>query len=85
MRLAFILNFANLTCQKTLLKSFSLVIAAATEDYDNSKDDNPSAVIVEKMAKAVVIHSMFLRCMFAIFGSLIYILCATTGKRYAYS
>lgn len=44
------------------------MVAAATEDYDNSKDDNPGAVIVEKMAKAVVIHSMFLRCMFAILG-----------------
>ena len=42
-------------------------MAAATEYYDNSKDDDPGAVIVEKMAKAVVIHSMFLRCMFAIF------------------
>ena len=61
------------------------MVAAATENYDDSKDDDPSAVIVKEMAKAVVIHSMFLRCMFAIFGSLIYILCATTGKRYAYS
>ena len=44
------------------------MVAAATENYDNSKDDDPGAVIVEEMAKAVVIHSMFLRCMFAIFG-----------------
>ena len=44
------------------------MIAAATEDNDNSKDDYPGAVIVKEMAKAVVIHSMFLRCMFAIFG-----------------
>ena len=44
-----------------------LVIAAATENYDNSKNDDPGAVIVKKMAKAVVIHSMFLRSMFAIF------------------
>ena len=42
------------------------MVAAATENYDNSKDDDPGAVIVKKMAKAVVIHSMFLRCMFAI-------------------
>ena len=41
------------------------MVAAATENYDNSKDDDPGAVIVKKMAKAVVIHSMFLRCMFA--------------------
>ena len=44
------------------------MVAAATENYDNSKDDDPGAVIVEEMAKAVVIHSMFLRCMFAILG-----------------
>ena len=44
------------------------MVAAATENYDNSEDDDPSAVIVKKMAKAVVIHSMFLRCMFAILG-----------------
>ena len=44
------------------------MIAAATENYDNSKDDDPGAVIVKKMAKAVVVHGVFLRCMFAIFG-----------------
>ena len=43
-----------------------LVVAAATENNDNGKDDDPGAVIVEKIAKAVVIHSMFLRRMFAI-------------------
>ena len=41
-------------------------MAAATEDYDNGKDDDPGAVIVKEMAEAVVIHSMFLRCMLAI-------------------
>ena len=51
------------------------MIAAATEDNDNSEDDDPGAVIVKEMAKTVVIHSMFLRCMFATFGSLIFILC----------
>ena len=35
---------------------FVLVIAAAAKHYYNGKDDNPGAVIVEKMAKAVVIH-----------------------------
>ena len=44
------------------------MIAAATENYDNSKDDDPGAVIVKKMAKAVVVHGVFLRCMFAILG-----------------
>lgn len=39
----------------------SSVVAAATEYYDDSEDYNPSAVIVEDMAKAVVIHNMFLR------------------------
>jgi hypothetical protein len=32
------------------------VIAAATEDDYDSKDDDPGAVVVEKIAKAVVIH-----------------------------
>ena len=41
-------------------------MATATENNDNSKDDDPGAVIVEKIAKTVVIHSMFLRSMFAI-------------------
>ena len=44
------------------------MVAAATKNYDNSKDDDPGAVIVKEMAKAVVIHSMFLRSMFAILG-----------------
>jgi len=58
---------ANNTCQKSILRPFEIsVIAAATEYDDDSEDDDPGAVIVEKMAKAVVIHSMFLRCMFAI-------------------
>ena len=51
-----------------MLLDFELVVAATTENYDNSEDDDPSAVIVKKMAKTVVIHSMFLRCMFAILG-----------------
>ena len=42
------------------------MVAAATENNDNSKDDDPGAVIVKKMAKTVVIHNMFLRCVFAI-------------------
>jgi hypothetical protein len=32
------------------------VIAAATENNDDGKDNDPGAVIVEKMAKTVVIH-----------------------------
>ena len=32
------------------------VVAAATEYDYNSKDDDPGAVIIEKMAEAVVIH-----------------------------
>ena len=35
-----------------------LVIAATAEDYYNSKNDYPRAVIVEKMAQAVVIHKI---------------------------
>ena len=31
-------------------------MAAATEDNDDGKDDNPGAVVVKKIAKAVVIH-----------------------------
>ena len=55
---------------------FLSVVAAATENYDDSQDDDPSAVIVKEMAKAVVIHSMFLRSMFATLSrSLIYIIC----------
>ena len=50
------------------------VVAAATENYDDSKDDDPGAVIVEKMAKAVVIHSMFLRRMIAMLHRLLYIM-----------
>ena len=37
-----------------------LVIAAATENYDNSENDDPGAVIVKEMAKAVV-HQKVLR------------------------
>jgi hypothetical protein len=36
------------------------VIAAAKNDND-SKDDDPSAVVIKKMAEAVVIHYVFLR------------------------
>ena len=32
------------------------MIAAATEDDHDSKDDDPGAVIIEEIAKAVVIH-----------------------------
>lgn len=57
------------------------VIAATAEDYYNSKNDYPRAVIVEKMAQAVVIHkNMFLQSNFAIIISLIYILCNKTKK-----
>ena len=41
------------------------MVAAATENYDDSQNDDPGAVIVEKMAKAVVIHSKFLRRLIA--------------------
>ena len=40
---------------------YKSVVAAATENNDNGKDDDPGAVIVEKIAKTVVIHNMFLR------------------------
>ena len=33
-----------------------LTVAAATEENDKSNDDNPGAVIVEDVAKAVVVH-----------------------------
>ena len=33
-----------------------LVVAAATENYDESENDDPGAVIIEKMAKTVVVH-----------------------------
>jgi hypothetical protein len=39
--------------------SFFSVVAGATENNDDSEDDDPGAVIVEKMAKAVVIHICF--------------------------
>ena len=40
-----------------LLRYYSpLVVAAATENNDDSENDDPGAVIVEKMAKAVVVH-----------------------------
>ena len=64
--------YANCYCQIHRLNV--LVVAAATENYDNSKDDDPGAVIVEEMAEAVVIHSIFLRCTFAILVAH-YILC----------
>ena len=58
-----------------------LVVAAATENYNNCKNYNPGTVIVEKMAQAVVIHkNMFLQSNFAIIISLIYILCNKTKK-----
>ena len=51
-----------------------LVVAAATENHDNGKDDDPGAVIVKEMAEAVVIHSKILRCTFAIFGRSLYLM-----------
>ena len=66
--------FDYFSCQISLF--CYLVVAAATENYDNSKDDDPCAVVVEKMAQAVVVHkNMFLRCMLALFSALIYIIC----------
>ena len=41
------------------------VVAAATKYNDDSEDNDPGAVIIEKMAKTVVVHSMFLRRMIA--------------------
>ena len=35
-----------------------LVIAAATKNYNYSKNDDPGAVVVEEMAQAVVIHKI---------------------------
>ena len=37
------------------------MIAAAAEYDNDSKDDDPGAVVVKKIAKTVVIHNMFLR------------------------
>ena len=34
------------------------VVAAATENDNDSKDDNPSAVIIEDVAKTVVVHKV---------------------------
>ena len=42
-----------------------LVVAAATEDNYNCKDDDPGAVIIKDMAKAVVVHYVFLQSRFA--------------------
>jgi hypothetical protein len=36
-----------------------LTVAAATEDQDQGQNDDPSAVIVKKMAKTVVHRSPF--------------------------
>ena len=41
------------------------VVAAATKYNDDSEDNDPGAVIIEKMAKTVVVHGMFLRRMIA--------------------
>ena len=55
---------------------FALIIAAATEDYDYSENDDPGAVVVEEMAQAVVVHKMYVPPkMFRAFCALIYILC----------
>ena len=37
------------------------VIAAAVKNDNDSKDDDPSAVVIKEMAEAVVIHYVFLR------------------------
>ena len=42
----------------------ALMVTAATEDYYNCKDNNPSAVIVKDMAKTVVIHYVILQSRF---------------------
>ena len=62
----------SLVVKKANFSRFFSVVAAATENYDDSENDNPGAVIVEKMAKAVVIHSMFLRRMLAMLSRLVY-------------
>ena len=49
-------------------------VAAATENDDDREDDDPGAVIIKEMAEAVVIHSMILRCTFAIFGRSLYLM-----------
>lgn len=38
---------------------YGLVIAAATKDDNDGENDNPGAVVVEEVAKAVVIHMCF--------------------------
>ena len=47
------------------------VVAAATKYEDDSEDNDPGAVIIEKMAKTVVVHNMFLRRMFAMLHRLV--------------
>ena len=38
---------------------YASIIAAATENYDYCENDDPGAVVVEKMAQAVVVHKMY--------------------------
>jgi len=40
---------------------YRLVVAAATENDNDSKDDNPSAVVIKDVAQAVVIHYVCLQ------------------------
>ena len=51
------------------------VIAAATENDNDSKDDYPCAVVVKEIAKAVVIHMFASGSYFADFVPLSIILC----------
>ena len=55
---------------------YTSIIAAATENYDYCENDDPGAVVVEKMAQAVVVHKMYIPPkVFRAFVALIYILC----------
>ena len=54
-----------LVVKNGLFQPIFSVVAAETENDDDSENDDPGAVIVEKMAKAVVIHSKFLRRLIA--------------------
>jgi hypothetical protein len=47
--------FIKIAPQGAILHIF-LVVAAAAEHKNYSKDDNPGAVIVEDVAEAVVVH-----------------------------
>lgn len=48
-------------CETHRLLHYRLVVAAATENYNDSKDNNPSAVVIKDVAQAVVVHYVCLR------------------------